>query len=361
MHDTSQQSGFGQRNHRNFAEARPYATSQTTESNTLKTPQIAGRVLIYVWAVVIALICIGARAPGTFLILVAGAAHIYFILPKTIALFHAKNLGSIRVVGAFGTIFWMLSIFGGSSTPEATTVGQSADIASNVTKQVPGVYLDVPSDPKAEYFVLEIKSLRQGLREITTRREGPSGTSFATRQVQCRPFKFRYVAEGDTYETLKRDDSFPFGPLVEGSISDVISRYACDNGTLETSSKAARPIETKSAQVEAARPVETKSAQVEATTIEGRNNPGKQQAYIDLTLNEIRKTLRDPEAAKFRNTAVFFGSGTPMVCGEVNARNGVGGYNGYEPFFASGVTIPLITRSSMIEGEFQPAWQKICQ
>lgn len=348
MHDISQQSSFGQRNHRNFAETRSYATSPTTEADTLKTPQIAGRVLIYVWAVVIALICIGARAPGTFLILVAGAAHIYFILPKTIAIFHTKNLGSIRVVGAFGTIFWMLSIFGGPSTSEATAVGPSADIASNITKQVPGGYLDVPSDPKAEYFVLEIKSLRQGLREITTRREGPSGTSFATRQVQCRPFKFRYVAEGDTYETLKRDDSSPFAPLLEGSISDVISRYACDNGTLQTSGKAARPAGAN-------------SAQPQSTAIEGRDDVLKRQAYIDLTLNEIRKTLRDPDTVKFRKTAVFFGSGTPMVCGEVNARNGVGGYNGYEPFFASGVTIPLITPSSMIEGEFQPAWQRICK
>lgn len=52
-------------------------------------------------------------------------------------------------------------------------------------------------------------------------------------------------------------------------------------------------------------------------------------------------SLRDPSSATFRN--VHFGKRPPptktlkiIVCGEVNARNGFGGFTGYQHFIVSG-------------------------
>jgi len=43
----------------------------------------------------------------------------------------------------------------------------------------------------------------------------------------------------------------------------------------------------------------------------------------------VRDSLRDPESARFRNVAA---NPNGSVCGEVNARNGYGGYNGFTAF-----------------------------
>ena len=51
---------------------------------------------------------------------------------------------------------------------------------------------------------------------------------------------------------------------------------------------------------------------------------------------ELRKpvlaTLKDPDSALFRNQFV----GRRALCGEVNARNGMGGYAGYSRFIGGG-------------------------
>lgn len=46
---------------------------------------------------------------------------------------------------------------------------------------------------------------------------------------------------------------------------------------------------------------------------------------------EVAQRLRDPASRQFRNIRNPFGG---LVCGEVNARNGFGGYTGFQPFFA---------------------------
>lgn len=45
----------------------------------------------------------------------------------------------------------------------------------------------------------------------------------------------------------------------------------------------------------------------------------------------VRELLRDPNGAQFRNVRL---SSDGHVCGEVNPRNGMGGYTGFRPFFA---------------------------
>lgn len=47
----------------------------------------------------------------------------------------------------------------------------------------------------------------------------------------------------------------------------------------------------------------------------------------------IKSRLKDPDSARFRDVYIF--DGTDFVCGEVNAKNSMGGYTGFTTFMAS--------------------------
>ena len=49
----------------------------------------------------------------------------------------------------------------------------------------------------------------------------------------------------------------------------------------------------------------------------------------------IEGKLRDPASAQFRGLRALRAEQTLYVCGEVNARNGFGGYTGYVPFIVT--------------------------
>lgn len=52
----------------------------------------------------------------------------------------------------------------------------------------------------------------------------------------------------------------------------------------------------------------------------------------------LEDNLKDADSAKFRNLRFKRDdSGVVTACGEVNAKNSYGAYNGYEPFMAMGV------------------------
>lgn len=66
----------------------------------------------------------------------------------------------------------------------------------------------------------------------------------------------------------------------------------------------------------------------------------------------VRAALRDPRSADFRNDR----ERGAVLCGEVNAKNGFGGYTGYRRFVASRSTV-------LFEGDgsdFSGAWRKFC-
>ena len=46
----------------------------------------------------------------------------------------------------------------------------------------------------------------------------------------------------------------------------------------------------------------------------------------------VARSMRDPTSAQFRNMMVF---ASGAVCGEVNAKNGFGGYVGFDPFIVT--------------------------
>ncbi|KMK66035.1 hypothetical protein [Puniceibacterium sp. IMCC21224] len=129
---------------------------------------------------------------------------------------------------AFLTFFTCFVVVG-VAAPKVDTDGITAATAAAraPTEVADGDRIKIPSDPKAMYFVLGIDGRTDGRIEITTRREGPSGTSFAIRLVQCEPLLFGYIADGDSQADLVREPAPEMTELVDGSISDVISKAAC--------------------------------------------------------------------------------------------------------------------------------------
>ncbi|MDR5652153.1 hypothetical protein [Ruixingdingia sedimenti] len=109
--------------------------------------------------------------------------------------------------------------------PSSNKTGPAAALA---TAAVPAEReIHVPSDAQARYVVYDLTRRDDGMVEVSTRREGKSGTSYAVRLVQCAPLRFAYLAEGETREGLVRIPAPELSDLVAGSISDVVSRYAC--------------------------------------------------------------------------------------------------------------------------------------
>lgn len=51
---------------------------------------------------------------------------------------------------------------------------------------------------------------------------------------------------------------------------------------------------------------------------------------------------------------------TPVVCGEVNAKNGFGGHTGYQKYIASGETFGPYLEETTPAGEFAKAWNELC-
>lgn len=76
--------------------------------------------------------------------------------------------------------------------------------------------------------------------------------------------------------------------------------------------------------------------------------------------------LRDPGSARFRNVSRHqLQNGTSVFCGEVNARNGMGGYTGFVRFEAAvsnrGTSSSQIDDQDGLAGAyFSSAWAQVC-
>ncbi len=74
------------------------------------------------------------------------------------------------------------------------------------------------------------------------------------------------------------------------------------------------------------------------------------------TVQGVKNRLKDPDSAKFGNVIVVetekYGR---VVCGEVNAKNGFGGYTGSKGFVGKGGLV-------LLEGDapFGEAWNELC-
>jgi hypothetical protein len=75
---------------------------------------------------------------------------------------------------------------------------------------------------------------------------------------------------------------------------------------------------------------------------------------IEVGKASVRANLKGPETAQFRNVVR-----RKAVCGEVNAKNGFGGYGGYQRFMAGGGGTAFLERE-VPKAQFEAAWAEMC-
>tara|TARA_Y100000780_G_C13604897_1_gene386103 strand:- start:20 stop:433 length:414 start_codon:yes stop_codon:yes gene_type:complete len=102
---------------------------------------------------------------------------------------------------------------------------------------------------------------------------------------------------------------------------------------------------------------------------DGESDPGFDPSARDtatlsqfavLSKYKLRDQLRDPSSAVYRSVKIYQhprSDGGVVFCGEVNAKNGVGGMAAYERFVATPTHAVL---ESMGPTEFQSGWNKFC-
>ena len=102
------------------------------------------------------------------------------------------------------------------------------DAVSSATAEE-GERIAVPSDPRASYQLLDVSKMPNGNVEALTKRNGPSGTSFARREISCNTMQFRYLGEGDSKEEalVERPNVGKLSDILPPSISATITLYVC--------------------------------------------------------------------------------------------------------------------------------------
>ena len=102
----------------------------------------------------------------------------------------------------------------------------SAPVAIPQFKQE-GAPLLVPSDLKAQFFVLE-RGGTIARPTIVTKRVGPSGTTFSRREYDCAARTVRYLGTGESMTEMNAGSPDPnMAPIVDGAIADYVGRAAC--------------------------------------------------------------------------------------------------------------------------------------
>lgn len=84
-----------------------------------------------------------------------------------------------------------------------------------------------------------------------------------------------------------------------------------------------------------------------------------QMRWIVLGEEAVTARLRDPGSSSFRN--IFFSRGKdkiPMTCGQVNSKNGFGGYTGYQSFVSAGQADLTFLEHEVTD--FQVIWKRYC-
>lgn len=72
-----------------------------------------------------------------------------------------------------------------------------------------------------------------------------------------------------------------------------------------------------------------------------------------LVRSFVARHLKDPDSAEFRNQS--------GLCGEVNAKNGFGGYTGYRRFMAANEDLVVFEGGKQLTpAEFDEAWRRAC-
>lgn len=79
--------------------------------------------------------------------------------------------------------------------------------------------------------------------------------------------------------------------------------------------------------------------------------------YQVMSKDKLKESLRDPGSAKFEDVGAHrVASGGFVFCGRMNAKNGFGGYTGFERFVASPV---IVGTEGTVDG-FEEVWTEFC-
>ena len=85
--------------------------------------------------------------------------------------------------------------------------------------------LYVPSDPNANYYLLEAIPLKENL-SVVTKRIGPSGESYSKREIDCKTTKFRYLGDGNTISQMNAP--YDVGPMRLAKKGDLYTKMSYD-------------------------------------------------------------------------------------------------------------------------------------
>lgn len=137
-------------------------------------------------------------------------------------------------------------------------------------------------------------------------------------------------------------------------------RIALKNGTAsqEVKDRETRRVQRQKERLEEQRIESEKEAREKNRAIE---QEAREQAYKDkqnekenlarAAQSSLRDFLRDPSSAEIRNQN--------GPCGEVNSKNGFGGYTGFRRYVAA-PDIAVIEGDNMDSSEFQVVWDNFC-
>ena len=87
-----------------------------------------------------------------------------------------------------------------------------------------------------------------------------------------------------------------------------------------------------------------------------KSSPAEVKKITELGRAEVLRRLKDPDSAKFRGLFVFNGV---TLCGEVNSKNSMGGYVGFQRFLNI-VPAGLVELDSGSE-DFENSWMIACK
>jgi len=72
----------------------------------------------------------------------------------------------------------------------------------------------------------------------------------------------------------------------------------------------------------------------------------------------VRAKLKDPRSATFRKVVVHKREGMILMCGEVNSKNSLGGYTGYQKFVSMGTDESTFLQEEV--SDFATVWNRLC-
>ena len=137
--------------------------------------------------------------------------------------------------------------------------------------------------------------------------------------------------------------------VISGNLIGKAEQNALQNGT---ASQELKDREANRIKLEQERQqLEAKKAEEEAVKEAQRQERDK---IINIEVESkmaLMNFLKDPDSAEVRNQ-----NGN---CGEVNSKNGFGGYTGFKRYIAS-PTVVAIEGENMTSSEFESVWNKVC-